>query len=852
MSCITNLQINHLYTPIGIDPKQIRITWSLKDIRIQKAFQIQLTTEDGKDLLKTNRIPEQTMYYTLTEDRPYKKKIFVNLMIWDEKDVRHEAAAFFETGPCFSDLSAKWIDPEIRRNGKERTPASYLRKKFTVDNLGEARIYATAHGIFDIYLNGNHFDDALLMPGITEYNKRLQLMTLDCTKYLKQGENEIIVTLGDGRYRGSASFDLTRAIYGDDLALYLELEINNTSICKSDETWQASQSGPLGINDMMLGEEFDSRKNISDWHAVTVKKYNCKNFIYPEAAPVRKMEYFKATKLVTPNGEIVLDFGENIAGFVKFSIDADDGDYITMIHGETLDEKGNFTIENYKNPSKKDVNYQQVEYICKNGRNEYYPTKTYFGFRYVKIISNLDIDPDNFTAIAIYTDMKQVGYFNCGNKDINQLFKNALRSMKGNFVDIPTDCPTREKDGWSGDAQAFVHTAMYLMDCYGIYSKWTKDLAETQKHNGKLECVAPRRTKPHTFSVNQLMDGSVGWGDAIEIVPYFLEERYGDNTLAKKMYGAMKKWNKYLLHLARKSRKQHREKIPKDLWPYYVDHGFLWGEWLEPGQNYNEYMKDLLKNGDPEVSTAYLAYSSDILAYLANELGFDAEEKYFKNVAEKAKAAYSYVALTDGRVTGNRQCKYVRPVSLNLMSEEKNGETIKNLVTLLNENGNKINTGFLTTHNLCRALTDYGYSNKAYDVLLQEECPGWLYAVKHGATSIWETWDGVREDGSVHDSLNHYSYGAIVGWLFDSVCGIRVEHGKIKICPHPDRRLGNASGRYESAFGIIASGWEYTDDGIHYEIEIPGNCEAEVVLPGEKMQILRTGNYVFDIHENRG
>ncbi len=847
MICAENIQINHQRNPIGISQDSLYISWIVTGAGKQTAYRVILEDSSKAIFYNTGKVVSGQMSCEIPVRLPFGEEITVRVLLWDEKNAEgKEKKAFCETGPALDSVPAKWINPEGNIDPETRQRASYLKKTFMLSKPGKGRIYGTAHGIFDVYLNGVHLDDRLLMPGTTQYDTRLALQTIDCTAALQEGENELIVTLGDGWYRGSLSNNLNLNVFGMDVALLLWVEKDGEVVCATDETWVASQSGPLGENDLKAGETYDARKEeINDWHAVTTEQFSLENLIYPESVPVRKMERFPAKLITTPAGETVLDFGVNIAGFVEFAIQGKAGQKLILTHGETLDENGNFTIENYRNPAKKDFMYQRVEYVCKEGLNRYCPTKTYFGFRYVKAEGDVQIHPQDFIAVAIYSDMPRTGYFSCGNADVNQLFENALRSMKGNFVDIPTDCPTREKDGWSGDAQAFVHTAMYLMDCYDVYAKWLRELADGQTEEGKIASVAPRRCIYEPGSLSALMDGSVGWSDAIEIIPTELKKRYGDGRIGENCYEAMKMWIGYLLNLAKEGRDKNKAKVPEELWPYFIDHGFLWGEWLEPGQESVSYMTNIMREGEPEVSTAYLSYGSRLVSEIALTVGKSEEAAFYADIADKAKTAYRLICTEDGKISGDRQCRYVRPVALGLLNEEEKQAAVDGLAQALKRNENKLNTGFLTTHDLCRVLTDYGYSDVAYDLLLQTECPGWLYSVQHGATSIWETWDAVREDGSVHDSHNHYSYGAVVSWLFDSVCGIRLENGQIIICPHPDKRLEHAEAVYDSPVGRIASKWRYDGLQVTYEIEIPENCTACIRLPGNEEAIVEAGKYKY-------
>ncbi len=838
-----NIQINHQSAPLGIAPQGLRVTWTCAGAKKQTAYQLILKDGRGEILYNSGKQGSCAMFFDIPVTLPCKKRIGAFLKLWDEREEAGEVCGtVFETGPDLKALTAKWIDPEGKIDPKQRQNASYLKKVFSVKTLGRGRIYATAHGIYDVYLNGVHLDDKLLLPGASQYPGRLPLHTIDCTEALKEGENELIVTLGDGWYRGNRSARLRRNVFGKDVALFLQLEVGGKPICVTDNSWAASQAGPLGLNDMMLGESYDAGKEITDWHGVTVKNYALDNLMYPESVPVRAQERFEARLITTPAGEQVLDFGVNIAGFVEMKLEGRAGQTITLIHGEVLDENGNFTIENYRTRGYTDVKYQQVNYICRDGLNVYRPTKCYFGFRYVKVEGLEAVDPENFTAVSIYSDMAQVGFFTCGDERVNQLYANALRSMKGNFVDVPTDCPTREKDGWSGDAQVFVHTAMYMMDCYDIFAKWLREFAWDQQKDGKLPSVAPRRDVPSKFSLSNFLDGSVGWCDAITIIPAQLQTRYGDGRIGEEVYENMKRWVGYLLKLGKKSRKEHSCRVPKELWPYFVDHGFLWGEWLEPGQT-DSYLPELLKTGDPEVATAYLCVSAGLIADYAHQMGKTEDEEKYRMISLRARQAYRFVATEDGKISGARQCRYVRPVAMDLLNREEKQAAVDALVQVVKDNGNRLNTGFLTTHYLCRTLSDWGHADTAYDLLLQEEMPSWLFSVKMGATSIWETWDAVRPDGTVRDSMNHYSEGAVAGWLFDSVCGIRLENGKITVCPCPDSRLGHAEAVYHSPLGKIVSRWEYEGDQVKYTVEIPCNTEAIIRLPGQEEISVCAGRY---------
>lgn len=858
---ITNLQVNHLVKPIGINGHKLRISWNLVDGKIQSAYEINVVDDKGRTIESVYK-QDDSMVYVLRNDIPWKTKAIVTVKAWDERQIESEPKSVTViTGIASNDWHAKWIDPEIVPCNMKCRRASYLMKKFTlsVKQVEEAKkfgayVYATCHGIMNIQINGIEITNRQFMPGTQQYDKRLMIETIEIASFLREGENQILVSLGDGWYRGAMGFSQRKNIYGKDVALLLQMEIANNITVVTDETWLASQNGPIGRNDFMAGEEYDARNDLwfedaDRFHNVFVQNYGFENLIANDTVPMIPHETFSANKFVAPNGDIVLDFGQNIVGYVTFEFEGTEGHKLTLIHGETLDGNGNFTIENFQNtatPTK-----QQIDYICKNGVNQYHPTKTYMGFRYVKVVADFEISQEDFTAVAVYSDIKETATFSCGVTEVNQLFQNALWSMKGNFVDVPTDCPTREKSGYSGDCQAYIHTAMYLMDCYPIYAKWIKEQAAGQYEDGVVPQIAPKANTPRQkekMSRIFTLDGGIGWSDSFEIVPYRLMKRYGDDSLIREYYKAMKKWTAYEIQRAKKTRIVNRRKLPKEHRRYMIDKGWMWGEWLEPDQNDIDYMKNLVMKGDPEVGTAFFYMNLIYMKQIAESLGETGDTKYYHELAEKVKAAYRAVYIKDGVVKEKeRQCRLVRPIVHNLLTEEEKVSTAFDLAELITKNGNHLNTGFLTTHELCRCLSRYGQNKKAYDLLLQREKPGWLYAVTKGCTTIPESWDCFKDDGTPKNSFNHYSYGAIVGWLMDTVCGINVSDGEIVIHPYPDERLGFAKAVYDSPYGRIVSEWNYQDNKIVYKIEVPTNMRAKICISGMASRCVEAGIYQYEV-----
>ncbi len=737
---------------------------------------------------------------------------------------------------------AKWIDPEPPHDRDARQPASVLRRRFLFEGEGQALLYITCHGVYEARLNAQRVGSFVLAPGTGDYRKRLTVQAYDVTALLREGENELTVTLGDGWYRGSVGIDGLRNYYGDDLALLCQLEVDGEAVLWSDERWEASQSGPTRENDLQQGERYDARlEELGDWHGVTLRDFGYENLAPTQSVPIVERERFAGKLIRTPNGETVIDFGQNLAGYTELRLTAKAGQRLTLWHGETLDENGNFTQRNF-DPGERNKNgiAQKLEFICKDGENVWKPRFTLFGFRYAKLETDADVTCARFTAVAVYSDMAQTGFFTCGRSDVNRLFENSLWSMRSNFCDIPTDCPTRERAGWTGDAGVFAPTAVFLMDCLPVLRKWLGECRLAQHEDGLVENIAPVNNSGSMIS--NMLQGSAGWGDACVLVPWALYAAYGDKTILEENYDMMCRWLDFT------EKRAHKTRVHNLLNPYrkyLVDEGFHFGEWCQPDVDNGAAMKKSMMLGAPEVATAYYTRSASLLSHIAEILGKAEDAKRYKQLAENAKQAYRFTCTKKGTISSERQCEYVRPLAFGLLDGDEIQDAADALNELVVENGYHLNTGFLSTPDLCRVLADNGHVDTAYRLLLQTDCPSWLYAVGKGATTIWETWDGVRPDGTVHDSLNHYSYGAISGWLFSGVCGIRLESGRLTLhpCPHPS--LGHAEAEWRSPVGTIRSAWRYEDGKLRFDFAVP--IPAFIELPNGDRYKVNAGEHHYEI-----
>lgn len=844
------LKTAHLKNPLGIDIVQPLLTWTCEGGERQTAYQLRAFAK-GKEIWNSGKVETASMQAVYAGPAESRMRVEWTIRLWDENDVEGEASsAWFEYALLQkSDYKAKWINPEIEKfDPKKRQPASVLKREFILDSTENARIYATAHGLYVLSVNGRRVTENVLTPGTSEYWFRLPVQTFDVSNDLNVGKNTLEVTLGDGWWRGCNGNTGTVNVFGKDIALFLQLDVNGETKIISDETWQASQEGPVRFNDLQLGERVDARMCPIYWHGIRIEEFGTDNFICANTVPLKEKERFTAKLIRTPSGKTVLDFGQNMAGWVSLRLNAKAGQTVKMTHGEYIGPDGEFSDSNLQTVGRKTGElHQVVEYICKEGLNEYTPSLCIFGFQYVLVETDIPIDGSEFTAHAVYSDIHETASFSCDRSPVNQLFRNAVWSEKSNFVDVPTDCPQRERSGWTGDAGLYCHTGIRLMDAYPVYARWLAECRADQYPDGRVSNISPRRTtKPSFFDT--LYDGSCAWGDAAVIVPYEMYRFCGDKSILEENWEFMSRWMGYCEKKAKKSRLKNRFRRNEHS-NYIIDTGIHWGEWLEAGVSMADSTKAMLFEGVPDIATAYFAQSCRMMREIAQVLGKrDAVEKYAA-LYEKVNAAYHSIELPDGHIRSERQCRYVRPLQMGLLTEAEKKTAAKDLNELIVKNGYHLNTGFLTTAHLCRVLADNGYVETAYRLLLQEDTPGWLYQVKQGATTIWESWEGNTGSTGVA-SLNHYSKGAVVSWLIEGICGIQVSDGTITIRPQPHPLMQYAEAVFDSPLGRIESAWKYVDGKVEYTVTIPANTTAEFISPEGAHRFLRPGTMILSGRES--
>lgn len=744
--------------------------------------------------------------------------------------------------------------------------------------MTSARLYITAHGLYEAWLNGQRVGDQVFTPGYTAYDQRLQYQVYDVTALLQPGENVLGAILGDGWYRGKVYISGSRNVYGTRLGLLALLRVETDGdeevILSTDPQWTAIY-GPILKSDMRDGEIYDARLEMpgwssagfddSAWQAVRTVNHGKGHLVASMGVPVRRKETFHPRAILkTPKGQTVLDFGQNLAGVVRMKVRGPRGTTIRLQHGEALDRESNFSVSHlFVLPLRPDKlpPFQEVHYTLKgDGEEEYEPRFTVHGFRYVNVEGHPgQPQPEDFQAVAIYSDMPPTGTFACSDPLINQLHHNAEWSMKGNFLDLPTDCPTRERAGWAGDAQIFAPSASFLMDTRAFFRKWLAELRVEQFADGKVGNFVPnpyRLAQGTVEAVLRRLDGSSGWGDVATILPWALYQAYGDAQIFERQYGSMAAWVDWVQAQARRVNWSKRlnprywfDKAHRARQQFIWDTGYHWGEWLEPGEGdplrMGYGMLKRLLFGSPVVATAYFANSTRILARTAGILGRDEDAERYGALSEQIKAAYldEFVG-HDGRIEPDKQASYVRVLAFDLVPEQLKPAAVGHLVRLVRAAGNHIGTGFLSTPFLCHVLAEHGELDVAYDLLNQKTIPSWLYAVTKGATTIWESWEGIREDGTPQLSLNHYSPGSVVDFLHRKVAGLdAAEPGyrRILIHPRPGGGLTNAGASYESVYGTIRSEWAVGDGCMRLDVIVPANTRAVVRLPGAAVDQVTEG-----------
>lgn len=875
---VVDLTCEHRINPIGLDEPTPRFSWKLtgpgRNVS-QSAYQIDVATSPkfaGSSVVWSSK--KTTSDESVLQDYAGRalqpgQRYYWRVKVWDGANAESawSSPAYWETGLLTpSNWRATWIEPEADSAVKRYGPAAALRREFRVKSkVASARVYVTSHGLYELHLNGRKVGDDVLTPGWTVFPKRLQYQVYDITASLKPGANALGALLGEGWFRGTMGYENNWAFYGKKIGLLCQVHItyaNGTDEwVTSDGNWRTSKDGPIRMNDLYNGETYDARReqtgwdtpgyDDSQWTPARTATYPNTNLIASESVPVRRIETIKPVRIFrTPGGTVVADMGQNMVGWMRLTVSGPANTTVTLRHGEVLDKKGNFYIGNLR-AAKVTLTYT-LKGSTADAPETYEPCFTFMGFRYVAIDGFPGMTEgklpsvDNLTGIVVHSAMTPTGSFDCSNPLVNQLQHNILWGQKGNFVDVPTDCPQRdERLGWTGDAQVFCRTAAYNMDVAAFFTKWLRDVSADQRPNGVVPFVVPNilnaPDKP-----DSTVGGSAGWGDVAVVAPWTMYQVYGDRRLLAQQYPGMKAWVEYM----------HRKARAGNLWK----NGSVFGDWLFYHPQVNDHpAPDGYTNGDL-IATAFYAYSTKLLQQAALALGKTDEAALYQTLFGQIRTAFMQEYVTpSGRVASDSQTAYVLALMIGLVPDELRPMAAKHLIDDIKSRKNHLSTGFLGTPYLCHVLSDNGYTSVGYDLLLQESYPSWLYPVKMGATTIWERWDGQKPDSTFQDegmnSFNHYAYGAIGDWMYRVAAGIEIGkpgYKHILIQPQPTERLTYAKSAYNSAYGDIQSGWERTGRTLTVRVKIPANTTATIRLPDADMsRVLEGGRAIADVGELR-
>lgn len=740
---------------------------------------------------------------------------------------------------------AKWIC-----SPKEANVVDFYKKIALSGKVKKATLGASAMGLYLVRINGKRITDSLLNPGWTSYHVRTQYQTYDVTAFLGGKSAEISVTAAEGWAVGDLTWKGRHHVFSDTVSVIAWLDVEyadgREEHFATDDTWGVRTSKIL-YSEIYHGETVDPTARIKKLGTAELSRVKTK--LIPQVGKLIHEHERIAPKefIITPKGERVIDFGQNMTGYVEVRIKGERGGRIVMTHAEVLDTEGNFYNENLRSARSRN------EYILSGGEDVFKPTFSFQGFRYIRLDEYPfeEVDLNCFTAVAVYSDMERTGFFSCGNAKVNQLYHNVLWGQRSNYLDVPTDCPQRdERLGWTGDAQVFCRAGVYNFGVHDFFRKWLGDMAAEQslRNDGGVPIVVP----------DALQRGAVccAWGDAAGIIPWEVYLAYGDKKMLAEHFPMMKKWVEYIRHAGTK------EYLWVDRWHY--------GDWLAMdgvvGGDTGATQKDL-------IASAYYARETDILVKAGKLLGKDMSEyeelyrhildAFHDNFIENGLPCMSkHISLRDEK--NREEQAIIKPITQTTLAmilhfhlyrgEDERKSMADCLAKIIHENGDRINTGFVGTPYILHALSENGYTDLAYTLLLQEKMPSWLYSVNHGATTMWERWNCINEDGSFSSvgmtSFNHYAYGAVADWLYGVCAGINslpdgAGYKHIALAPKPSKNLGFVNCRIKTVSGEVISNWYYSGEFIHYEFSVPAGTVAELTLPDGRKETLCGGEYIF-------
>ncbi len=851
---VSGLRAEHRDNPLGLAETKPRLSWMINDGRLgakQTAYRVVAASSPEKlykkpDLWDSGKVRGDAVVDVVWNGKKLhsRDRVFWRVRVWDMDGVETEwsPTAHFAIGLLSqSDWSSAWIG----RKSEEGRPSPYLRRSFKLSKgVAHASVHVAARGVFELSINGKRVGEDIFAPGWTDYDKRIQASTYDVTGLLRGGENAIGAVLGDGWYAGRIRGLGKRFWYGEQLSLLVQLEIDHDdgsrTVIAGDKKWKTS-TGPILNADFYDGETYDARLEMPGWNGAGFNDSvwtAAKIFPAPGAkivpslsVPIRKQMELRAAKMTEPQpGVYVFDLGQNMVGWTRVKLRQDAGRKVTLRFAEMLNNDGTLYTANLRTAKCTD------SYICKGGGEETYTqTFTFHGFRYVEL-SGLEGSPEigDVAGIVLCSDMQQTGEFISSVHLVNRLQDNIAWGQRGNFLDIPTDCPQRdERLGWTGDAQIFAPTSCFNMDVSAFFTKWCVDLDDAQNEDGAYTHVAPDVYKGDA--------GTAGYGDAGVVCPWTIYLHYGDKAILERHYDAMSRWVKW------------RE----DNSPGLINSCALYGDWLsidgsESTSGWQPTPRDL-------IATAYFAYTTQIMAKVAKILGRKADATRFTRLAQRVRKAFNNEFVSPkGRLAGDTQTGYLLALGFDLLPEgPKRKYALARLVKDIENRGVHLSTGFIGTPLLAPVLSRYGRSDIACKLLLQTSYPSWLYPVLQGATTMWERWNSYTIEGGFGNagmnSFNHYAYGAIGEWMYSTLGGIAIDerspgYRNIIMRPYPGEGFTSARASLLTRYGRASCAWRISDNGVlAVDIVVPANASATLVMPGSHAQKeLAAGTYHFE------
>jgi alpha-L-rhamnosidase len=834
--------------------------WLPGESSVQHAYR--LRTDDGYD---TGRVEGaiQSFVRLPVFDRS-RRSALAQVKVWTDlgesawsDPVRLESGLLGE-----QDWQARWIGvEEAERPEKGSRPAYWLRTLIDVPPAAEARLYLTALGLYEAFLDGTRVGDTELAPGYTQYRARVQYQAYDITSLARPGRHVLAVLLADGWYRGQVGLLRSANQYGGDVALRAQLEVRTGTgwqvAAASQPGWRTAPSHITAAD--LIGGQREDRRRLADavhdlsfddrtWREAVARDVDVA-IVRSVAPPVRRVQEIRPATVRPVHGPghgtdaFVVDFGQNFSGWVRLERPA--GGRVTLTHGEWLDRDGDLTTGHL------DVDLPifperlplgQVDEVVSAGNGDVFePRFTTHGFRYVRIQGQPGpFGPNDITGVVVHSDLRRLGWFSCSDDRVSRLHEAVVWSLRSNMCDIPTDCPQRERAGWTGDWQIFAPTAAYLYDVLAFTRKWLGDVALDQRADGCVANISPCPPAEGFDGRLGALHGSAGWGDVVVSAPWDLYQAYGDTSLLRETWGIMTAWAGFAADAAAGGRHPDRAAArpePAAHERYLWDTGFHWGEWLEPGGAPGDFGA-FARADKSEVATAYLHRSAATVVRVAEVLGLPEERwRRYRDVAAGALDAWRREFVRpDGTLAVPTQASHVRALAFGLVPEELRPSVAARLAELVGLAGGHLTTGFLSTPYLLPVLADHGYLDTAYELLLQDTPPSWLTMVERGSTTMWEEWEGVDGRGAPHASLNHYNKGAVASFLHRYVAGLRPAqpgYRRFDVRPRPGGGITSATARHISPFGPIEVSWRREGRSMELDVLVPPGTTATVTLPGE-------------------